>query len=173
MISELTDYRNDWAHRGKRAPKEVVADEKVWAEVAIDRIKEIAVSLQKPLVVKRISILLFKMKCDWIDDDTILPPRTKMLDWLRKEVVDQVTAPSSPIGKKTKERVEKSFDNLEKYVMEASEKTATRYIIDYFWNAIRGKTDVYTAIALEGKKDKVPTFEDVVEKFTKFCYNEK
>ena len=109
------------------------------------------------------------MKCDWIDDDTKLPSREELLDWLDENVVSHVLAPDSPVGKATKKRVEKSFIDLKEYAKKASENTAPRYIIDFYWNAIRGKTDVYDSLAIQ----KVITFEDVVEDFTKFCYSTK
>ena len=171
LLLDLEEYRNDWAHRGKRAPKGESSDieEKAWADLAIKKIRDIADYLDKPDVEKRISILLFKMKCDWIDDSTELPSHTELLDWLYNNVVGYVLAPNSPVNEDVKARVEISFDNIKKFAEASLDRSASRYVIDYYWNAIRGKTDVYDEINKHGK---IKTFEDVVEEFTKYCYKE-
>jgi len=171
IYSEILSIRIEWAHR-KYPQTELYDDEKAkreWADLAIRYLRDVSHYLKKPDIEKRISILLFKMKCDWIDENTEFPPYEELLKWLDNEVVSQVTADDSPVDELMKQRVQKSFDNLKIYTGKASERTASRYVVDYYWNAIRGKTDVYDAITENGKK-KIPTFEDVVEAFTELCY---
>jgi hypothetical protein len=169
-LEKLGIIRNDLAHRGKRALKKyrIEVDDKDWAVQALCHIRDFADYLNKPDVAKRISILLFKMKCDWIDKNTKLPPYRQLIEWLEKRVVNHVIAIDSTVEKAYRERIEKSWNNLKKYADESSEDTASRYVIDYYWNAIRSKTDIYEEITNTQKG--IPTFEDVVEKFTDECY---
>lgn len=125
--------------------------------------------MKKPDIEKRLSILLFKMKCDFIDANTNLPSHSELIEWLYVNVVERVIDPNSPVTKEAKMRVESSFNNLIDFANAASLKTASSYVVDYYWNAIRDKTDVYDKI--KDPVDNIPTFEDVVEDFTKFCYS--
>jgi len=172
IFEELQKIRVQWAHR-KYKQIEYYDDEKPkreWAESTILYIREIAKFLEEYDTETKISILLFKMKCDWIDDDTQLPSHKKLIDWIENNIIKRVIALDSPVDDEIKRRVEKSFDNLKKYVAEASDSTASRYVIDYYWNAIRGKTDVYKKIEKHTNTSQITTFENSVKKFTDICY---
>jgi len=171
LLSEVGVIRNRLAHPGIRDLHNyrVLLGEREWAESSILKTREFANHLKKDVVAKRISILLFKMKCDWIDDNTDLPSHDELIKWLNKHIIRHVIAKESPIKDDYKKRVQKSFENLKHYVKESSEHAAPRYVIDYYWNAIRAKTDVYDEIKSHDKK-RITTFEDVVEGFTNLCY---
>jgi len=172
VFEELLEIRIQWAHRKYRQP-EFYDDEKPkreWAESAINYLRYIAEYVVKNHNIKKqISILLFKMKCDWINDNTKLRSHKELLKWMYEEIIIKVTASDSPVDDTMKQRVKRSFEELEKYADAVSPDTASRYVVDYYWNAIRGKTDVYDEINKHGK---IKTFEDVVEEFTKYCYKE-
>jgi len=173
IFNKIKKIRNKWAHRNYRQEEHYI-DEKAqrkWAESSILLIRDIAsIDLKNPIVDKKISILLFKMKCDWINDDTRLRSHKELLKWISDNVVIKVTASDSPVEDFMKARIIKSFEELEKYVDKVSPKTASRYVVDYYWNAIRGKTDVYDEI---DKHNNVPTFESKVEEFTNYCYKDE
>ena len=71
-----------------------------------------------------------------------MPSHTELLDWLYDNVVGYVLAPNSSVNEDVKARVEISFDNLKKFAENSLDHSASRYVIDYYWNAIRGKTDL-------------------------------
>jgi len=167
IFKELLDIRIEWAHR-KHLQTNSYNNEREWAEDSIKYIRDKVENFcNNHNTKKRVSILLFKMKCDWIDDDTKLRSHHELLEWISDNVVNKVTSQDSHIDDLMKNRIIKSFDELKKYADAVSPKTAPRYVIDYYWNAIRNKIDVYEEIS----KDKnIPSFEDVVEEFTEFCY---
>ena len=69
-----------------------------------------------------------------------------------------------------RDRVNNSFNNLIEFTDNASSSnSASRYIVDYYWNAIKSKTEIYDEIK---RHEGIQSFEDVVEPFTEFCYGE-
>jgi len=178
MFKKLYDIRNEWAHRDYKqeyrqaAVYDDEASKRKWAILSIQDIRRVANYLGEKDIAKRISILLFKMKCDWIgiEDNIELPTHGKLTNWLYENVVSRVISDDSPVNDETKERVKNSFSNLIDFANVASPKTASRYVVDYYWNAIKAKTDVYYEIK---RHDNIPTFEDVVEPFTEYCYGAK
>lgn len=165
----LQDIRIEWAHR-KHLQTKSYDDERTWAEDSIIYIKNITKYYDKTShchTEKRISILLFKMKSDWIDDNSKLRSHTELLNWISANIIKKVIEPSSPVDENMKTRISKSFEELEKYANSVSTETASRYVIDYYWNAIRGKTDVYDEI---NRHKNPPSFEDEVGNFTEYCY---
>jgi len=172
---KLRKIRNEWAHRNynddyrRAAVYDDEGSKRKWAITSILDIRGVAHHFKEVDIEKSISILLFKMKSDWIgiEEGTELPDHDKLLEWLYENVVQQVVDDESPVKSDTKDRVNRSFNNLIDFANVASPKTASRYVVDYYWNAIKAKTDIYDEI----KKHKdIPTFEDVVEKFTEYCY---
>ena len=173
---KLLVIRNEWAHRnyGKTYREAVVYDDeeskRVWAISKISVIKKAAEYFNKSDIAEDISILLFKMRCDWIgiNDDVNLPAYNKLLDWLYENVVEKVIDDTSPVSGEVKDRVNSSFNNLVEFVSGPSKSNSkSMYIIDFYWNAIKAKTDVYNEIR---KHVGIPSFESVVEEFTEFCY---
>lgn len=180
VFKRLYKIRNEWAHRdyGKEYREAYVYDDdaskRKWAEASIRDIREVAEFLEtfdnELELSKGISILLFKMKCDWmgIEDNVKLCEYEDLLGWLYENVIEQVIDDNSPVCHKIKERVNNSYNNLKKFLSgPSSSASKSRYIVDYYWNAIKAKTEVYYEIS---KHDGVPTFESVVEEFTEFCY---
>jgi len=174
-FKKLYNIRNEWAHRDYKQEyrqADVYDDEtskRKWAISSIQDIRSVANYLGEKDIAKRISILLFKMKCDWIgiEDNIELPTHGKLTKWLYENVVSRVISDDSPVSEETKERVKNSFNNLVDFVNVASPMTASRYVVDYYWDAIKAKTNVYYEIK---RYDNIPTFEDVVEPFTEYCY---
>ena len=176
LFKKLLTIRNEWAHRNYResywqaAVYDDEASKRKWAISSLIELREVAKELNVQDISEDISILLFKMKCDWIglDDDVDLPPHKVLLDWLYENVVEKVIDDSSPVCDEVKLRINNSFNSLIEVVSGSSNSASkSLYIIDYYWNAIKSKTDVYKEIK---RHDGIPTFEGVVEKFTEVCY---
>jgi len=165
---KLRDIRNDWAHRGRIGEKWGADElkEKGWAVDSINTIKEAArTPLRRTDVENQISTHLAKMEYDWIwmVKKPELRSHTDLIEWLDKKVMKRVIARNSPICEKIKTRVERSRKEL------IDNAKTPEYVIDYFWNAIKQKSEVGSEI----KRNNYDSFEDVCADFADYCYKTK
>ena len=182
IFKKLLEIRNEWAHPDYAHTSTYDADKpkRVWAESAINYIRYAIHYLKKVYIVKDfiedmniekyLSILFFRMKCDWIDE-TKLRPHNELIEWLYKEVVEPAVDDISPVSDEMRNRINGSFNEMIDYAnatSERSESSASRHVVDFYWNAIKSKSNVHDDMKSYSKS--IKTFEDVVEHFTKYCY---
>jgi hypothetical protein len=168
VFGDLKKIRNDWAHRGRTGEKWGADElkEKEWAVGSIQTIRNAAKNvLRRTDVENHISTHLAKMEYDWIWEvkKPELRSHTELIGWLYNRVVKSVIARNSPVCTKIKNRVIKSFDELK-------DKAKTpEYVVDYFWNAIKQKSEVGHEIRKHG----FDAFEDICAEFADYCYKVK
>jgi len=164
VFKSLRTVRNDWAHRGRIGDKWGANElmEREWAVTSIESIKNAARFLGKTDVENQISTHLAKMEYDWIwmVKKPELRSHTELIEFLDSHVMKKVIARNSPVNNDVKSRVIKSRKKL------IDEAKTPEFVIDYFWNAIKQKTEVGTEIKRHGYN----AFEDVCAEFARHCY---
>lgn len=171
-LRKLYKIRNEWAHRGggQKRKNSSEVNEKEWAEKAYKEMIESAEMLKRyvnaadsyPDIVNQLQALRSKMEFDWITKNVKLRPHYELIKYLDENVMNRVCKPSSPVDAKIRNRVLNSQKKLH------SKKTSEE-VIDFFWDAIKVKTEVYDEI----KKHDLPTFEDICAEFAKFALQEE
>jgi len=162
---KLKGIRDVWVHRGTRIKKwgNNELQEREWAVESIKGIRETAILLGCVNIGSEISTLLTKMEYDWINKNVELRSHKELIEFLNKEVMDAVCNPNSPVDEKTRNRVIKSRDKLIK------EAKTPEYVIDFFWNAVKSKTEIHNNI----RKHDMNTFEDICPAFADYCFKKK
>ncbi|MCL2072274.1 MAG: Swt1 family HEPN domain-containing protein [Oscillospiraceae bacterium] len=160
----LLDIRNEWAHRGYKQHKGESYEqrEKAWALDSLGKMIETAKTMDYPYIESQLSALKSKMEYDWISNNLELRPIEELKTFLYVNVISQ-TEESDVLEITIKNRILRSWAELVENAVTPDD------IIDYFWNAIKEKTEVY----FELKKHNLMTFEDIRAEFAVMCLQEK
>jgi len=164
IFDGLMIIRNDWAHRGRYDNKwgDDGALERDWALIACNDLYDAAEFLNRDDIANQIFTLIMKMEHDWISRDVKLRPYNELIAYLDEHVMKKVCESDLPIDNEIRQRVLRARNDLFTHAKNSE------YVIDFFWNAVKNKTDIY----FELKEHELTTFEDICARFAVFSQDD-